>query len=149
MNNIPFRPRFRMGILLCAVGVIILLYGTQERLNERSYLWGGSGALVVGAVCVLTEVKKRNRIEKLINDGYFAWGEIICIDNPWKVNGKTFCCFRVRCIDASGATREFLSDAVSVFVVHGKVGYKVKVYMEENCVENYYIDTNSICSTVK
>ena len=101
-------------------------------------------AAVIIAAAILFCRRKDRRIQRLISGGNFVLAEITGCDGSFLVNGKSYCCFRAKWRDDSGAEHEFLSDAVRSHKVHGQTGCKVRVYLTEGSFEDYYVDPDSI-----
>ena len=134
MNEIPFRPRFGVGIILALAGGLMLTQANG---------WGIC-LLTAGAGCILTEFARRRDIRRLVSTGNFVWAEITGCDTPWKVNHTYYCCFWAQRTAPDGTACRFQSDAVSFADVQDKTGWWVKVYLDENDLDRYYMDPECI-----
>ena len=104
--------------------------------------------LILGVVFLAILAAKRNRSQKLIDEGRFVWGSIAdCVyDFNVNINGTHPYKAIVRYCDGRGMTHIFKSDNINRYPDHSLIGRTVRVYVSSENMKHYYVDMQSILS---
>ena len=138
-----------IGTIFCAIAIMTLvsLSGDVEIVGFIFLLIGGI-FLILGVVFLAILAAKRNRSQKLIDEGRFVWGTIAdCVyDFNVNINGTHPYKAIVRYCDGRGMTHIFKSDNINRYPDHSLIGRTVRVYVSSENMKHYYVDMQSILS---
>ena len=115
-------------------------------------IFGGIGGIffILGIVFLLIEWKKKKQADALLAQGRYLWGEIRdLVPNPLvRINGRNPLIAVVCYTDIYGKTHLFRSKNLSADPCQSLIGRQVKVYYQNASYQPYYVDMESVLSTM-
>ena len=128
---------------MCLICLIVAL------LREFSVAFAGIAMvgpvfLVLGAVMLVTDAKKKRTARALMENGRYVWGEIISVErNTWiRVNGNYPWYAKVRYADPAGKVHTTRSREYTARKIPDLAGRRVKVYVDGD--QRNHVDMESI-----
>lgn len=119
-------------------------------------MFAGLGALflALGIIFLVLEIKKRNRCNRLFNEGYYILAEVLDVNKNFNVQyGKHGHPYVVKCgyTDETGTLHIFKSRNINRYPGDNLIGQQVRVYLDRsdyNNFKNYYLDIDEILPRV-
>ena len=114
----------------------------------------GSIFLVLGIVFLILEMRKRNRCNHLLAEGYYVYAEVLDVNKNFNVQyGKHGHPYIVKCgyTDENGTLHVFKSRNIRQYPGNNLLGQQVRVYLDRNDYnnyKNYYMDIDEILPRV-
>lgn len=140
-----------LGSIFLALGIILAIVVSDDA-RLIGLIFGGIGSLffVLGIVFLGITWNKKRRASKLLQSGRYIWGEIAEYRFNYNVyvGNRSPVILLVRYVDPYGTTHIFKSGNVYLSFCESLVGQKVKVYVEENNFNHYYVDVDGLASNV-
>ena len=138
-----------MGSVFCSISIItIMALPADAKLIGYIFLLIGGLLLLLGIVFLAVVAAKRNRSQKLVEEGRFVWGTISdCVyDFNVNINGTHPYKAIVRYCDGRGMTHIFKSENINRYPDHSLIGKTVRVYVSSDNMKHYYVDMQSVLS---
>ena len=136
-----------MGSIFCLVAILTILKAPAE-VVFIGYIFLAIGGLFLslGILFLAIVVSKRNRSQKVIDNGHYVWGTIVdCVYNyNVNINGRHPYRAIVRYLDPMGITHIFKSIDINRFLDPSIIGRQVKVYVSNDNMKHYYVDIESL-----
>lgn len=110
--------------------------------------------LVLGITFLVFEIKRRNRCNRLLNEGYYILAEVLEINMNTSIEyGNNNHPYIVKCkyTDENGTIHIFKSRNIKLYPGDDLIGQQVRVYLDRsdyNNYKNYYLDIDEILPRV-
>lgn len=154
-----------VAITFIFIGIIFLPFGITAGVGNMTVdgsltvfviMFAGLGTLFLGfgILFVIIEMKKRNRCNRLISEGYYILAEVLDVNKNFNVQyGKHGHPYIVRCgyTDEHGTLHIFKSRNITQYPGNDIIGQQVRVYLDRNDYNNfkyYYMDIDEILPRV-
>ena len=147
-----------IGITFLPIGIVA---GMGNMVVDGSLalfviMFGGLGALflALGITFFVLEIKKRGRCNRLLNEGYYIYAEVIEVSKNYNVQyGKHGHPYVIRCgyTDETGTLHIFKSRNINRYPGDNLIGQQVRVYLDRSDYtnyKNYYMDIDEILPRV-
>lgn len=114
----------------------------------------GSIFLVLGIIFWWIEIKKRNRCNRLLAEGYYIYAEVLDVNQNFNIQyGNHGHPYVVKCgyTDETGTLHIFKSRNIRKYPGNNLIGQQVRVYLDRNDYnnfKNYYVDIDEILPNV-
>lgn len=114
----------------------------------------GSIFLVLGIVFLILEMRKRNRCNRLLAEGYYIYAEVLDVNQNFNIQyGKHGHPYVIKCgyTDETGTLHIFKSRNIRQYPGNNLIGQQVRVYLDRNDYnnyKNYYMDIDEILPNV-
>ena len=114
----------------------------------------GSIFFVLGVVFLIIEIKKRNRCNRLLAEGYYIYAEVMDVNQNFNIQyGNHGHPYVVKCgyTDENGTLHIFKSRNLTKFPGNNLIGQQVRIYLDRNDYynyKNYYMDIDEILPNV-
>ena len=114
----------------------------------------GSIFFVLGVVFLIIEIKKRNRCNRLLAEGYYIYAEVLDVNQNFNIQyGNHGHPYVVKCgyTDENGTLHIFKSRNLTKFPGNNLIGQQVRIYLDRNDYnnyKNYYMDIDEILPNV-
>lgn len=107
--------------------------------------------LVLGIVFLSRERKKRQAAKRLYESGRYIWGEVVETTPNYniRVNNRHPYVAKVRYVDAAGVIHIFTSGNLYRYPDFSVMHRQVKVYVEDDRYQAYYVDMDEILPDVQ
>ncbi len=153
------RPTTICAIVFGIIGLHFTILGASFLLSPsdpETYTTGtvfcplGTVFLIVGIILLCLDLKKRKRIQKIVSDGKYLWGEVaeIQVNYHVSVNNRHPRVLLIKYQDPAGNIHLFRSRDLYRFTDHSVIGKQVKVYYENESYKHYYVDIEGILPPV-
>ena len=114
----------------------------------------GSIFFVLGVVFLIIEIKKRNRCNRLLAEGYYIYAEVMDVNQNFNIQyGNHGHPYVVKCgyTDENGTLHIFKSRNLTKFPGNNLIGQQIRIYLDRNDYnnyKNYYMDIDEILPNV-
>lgn len=115
----------------------------------------GSIFLALGILFLVLEVKKRNRCNRLLAEGYYIYAEVLDVNQNFNIQyGNHGHPYVIKCgyTDENGTLHIFKSRNITRYPGNNLIGQQVRVYLDRNDYnnfKNYYMDIDEILPNVE
>ena len=144
-----------IGIIYAGLGGLFVILGLFFAIGLKDTeawmigtIFAGIGGifLVLGVIFLCLEWRKRRRANRLMAGGRYVWGQIVEFVPNYNVtvNGRHPYIAMVRYADGYGVTHIFKSGSLRIYPDPAAVGRQVKVYIENDTYEHYYVDMDGV-----
>lgn len=146
-----------VGLVFTGIGAIYLAVGIIISLWEKNMLvflisFGGIGLvfLIAGIICLLLEIRKRKRRNRLLNAGRYITAEIteVSISYAIKINRRYPYVVICRYEDGEGNVHLFKSRYLLFDPAPFLKDRMVRVYVEDGNFKHYYVDIDEVLPNV-
>lgn len=143
-----------IGVTFLPIGIMSYIVGwsVEGDLIVFSCSFAGTGALflVMGIVFGLIELIKRSRCNRLLKEGYYITAQVVEIDKDWAVRINRRHPYIIRCSyqDIDGTIHVFKSRSLYSYPGGIQEGQTVRVYVDRNNYNDYYVDVDEILGNV-
>ena len=147
-----------IGITFLPIGIIAGMgsMAVDGSLSVFVMMFAGLGALflTLGVIFLSLEIKKRNRCNRLLTEGYYILAEIIDVNKNFNVQyGNHGHPYVIKCgyTDENGTLHIFKSRNITRYPGNNLLGQQVRVYLDRNDYnnfKNYYMDIDEILPNV-
>ena len=152
--KLGFSPILIVGSVFSLIGLIFLgitipmsvaVYGAVDFHFFVFYLAGGI-MLILGLIFLVIPLRKRRRLQAMVNEGRYFWAEVVSVEKDFSVNvnGRHPIYLRVKTTDPQGLEHLFKSRNIMPPYVPDLIGKQVKVYAEQGNLKNYYVDSDPL-----
>jgi hypothetical protein len=136
-----------IGLIFLLVGIFIWTSFSDEvgfGVGLTFFIFGCLLLLSVGIV-LLSELNRRKRIRRLVEDNRYVWGTIESIvqNRNIRINSRHPYYALVRYRDHTGTIRTFRSRNV-MNLPNSIIGQQIKVYVDESNYRRYYVDLDRV-----
>lgn len=133
-----------LGGIFLALGILFgVLLGSEGLLACLVFVGVGGGFFLIGLLCLRSCRKKQRRMQKLLEEGRYLWGEIVeCAPNlQISVNGRHPTIATARYLAPDGTEHLFQSRNLYHWWPEngGLLHQQVKIYIEDGNMDNYYV----------
>ena len=114
----------------------------------------GSIFLILGVAFLIIEIKKRNRCNRLLAEGYYIYAEVLEVNQNFNVQyGNHGHPYVIKCgyTDENGTLHIFKSRNIIRYPGNNLIGQQVRIYLDRNDYnnyKNYYMDIDEILPNV-
>lgn len=114
----------------------------------------GSIFFVLGVVFLIIEIKKRNRCNRLLAEGYYIYAEVMDVNQNFNIQyGNHGHPYVVKCgyTDENGTLHIFKSRNLTKFPGNNLIGQQIRIYLDRNdynSFKKYYVDIDEILPNV-
>ena len=114
----------------------------------------GSIFFVLGVVFLIIEIKKRNRCNRFLAEGYYIYAEVMDVNQNFNIQyGNHGHPYVVKCgyTDENGTLHIFKSRNLTKFPGNNLIGQQIRIYLDRNDYnnyKNYYMDIDEILPNV-
>lgn len=143
-----------IGITFLPIGIAAGVGGmlVEGSLAIFVIMFAGLGALflALGIIFLVLEIKKRDRCNRLLAEGYYIYAEVLDVNKNFNVSyGKHGHPYVIRCgyEDENGILHIFKSRNINRYPGNNLIGQQVRVYLDRNDYnnfKNYYMDIDEI-----
>lgn len=147
-----------IGIAFLPIGIIAGMGNMAMGGNLTVFVivFAGVGTLFLGLgiLFMILEIKKKNRCNRLLAEGYYILAEVMDVNKNFNIQyGKHGHPYIVRCgyADEHGTLHIFKSRNISQYPGNNLIGQQVRVYLDRNDYnnyKNYYMDIDEILPKV-
>lgn len=147
-----------IGITFLPIGIIAGVgnISVDGSLAVFVIMFAGLGALFLGLgiLFLVLEMKKRNRCNRLLAEGYYILAEVVDVTKNFNVQyGKHGHPYVIKCgyEDETGTLHIFNSRNINRYPGNDLIGQQVRVYLDRNDYhnfKNYYLDIDEILPKV-
>lgn len=141
-----------LGGIYTAIGgsCTAALWNQEERLIGVVFLGIGLLFLIAGVSCLSVWIRRKHRIQKMLDAGRYVWAEVIDIVPNFgvQVNGRCVYNVMARYTDMYGTKHLFKSPNQRIIRDPDLFGRKVKVYIEDETYGFYYVDVSGLMDNV-
>lgn len=143
---LPLGGSFAIAGIVCA---LIRQYVTH--ILAICFLSTGAGFLIAGFVCLSIHISKKNRVKRLIANGYYVTAEVndITCNRMVQVNNRNPYTITAVYKDISGCAHIFKSSYLTYNPEPLLESKSVRVYTNRDDYRHYYMDLDSILPPVK
>ena len=133
-----------LGGIFLALGILFgVLLGSEGLLACLVFVGVGGVFFLIGLLCLRSCRKKQRRMQKLLEEGRYLWGEIVeCAPNlQISVNGRHPTIATARYLAPDGTEHLFQSRNLYHWRPEngGLLHQRVKIYIEDGNMDNYYV----------
>ncbi len=133
-----------LGGIFLALGILFgVLLGSEGLLACLVFVGVGGVFFLIGLLCFRACRKKQRRMQKLLEEGRYLWGEIVeCAPNlQISVNGRHPTIATARYLAPDGTEHLFQSRNLYHWRPEngGLLHQQVKIYIEDGNMDNYYV----------
>ena len=133
-----------LGGIFLALGILFgVLLGSEGLLACLVFVGVGGVFFLIGLLCLRSCRKKQRRMQKLLEEGRYLWGEIVeCAPNlQISVNGRHPTIATARYLAPDGTEHLFQSRNLYHWRPEngGLLHQQVKIYIEDGNMDNYYV----------
>jgi len=147
-----------IGATFLPIGIIagMGLMQVDGALNVFVLMFSGLGSifLVLGIIFLILEMRKRNRCNRLLEEGYYIYAEVVDVNQNFNIQyGNHGHPYVVKCgyTDEAGTLHIFKSRNLTKCPGNNLIGQQVRVYLDRNDYnnyKNYYMDIDEILPNV-
>ena len=145
-----------LGCIYTPLGGGLMLIGIIVGIATGMYPFilafgaGGGIFLTLGLTFLVISFRKKKRLEKMVAEGCYFYGEVIDVEIVRNVTVNHYNPIRlvVSMQDPMGNTHVFRSEIIHPGVRPAWIGKRVRVYAQQGNLDNYYVDVDSIEKTV-
>lgn len=150
-----------IGWIFSAIGAVFLILGIiflaqmnkAEAFKMLGFTFGGTGLLffLLGLIFLILYYTKKNKLKKIIENGYYIMAEISNIDMNYNVNVNGRCPYVIyaRYKDMNGCIHTFHSRNIFFYPAGMMKNNMVKIYTRPDNFKNYYMDIDEILPEVQ
>lgn len=133
-----------LGGIFLTLGILFgVLLGSEGLLACLVFVGVGGVFFLIGLLCLRACRKKQRRMQKLLEEGRYLWGEIVeCAPNlQISVNGRHPTIATARYLARDGTEHLFQSRNLYHWYPQsgGLLHQQVKIYIEDGNMDNYYV----------
>lgn len=143
------------SIIFGVIGTIYLVIGlmlqntppnTEEHDASIAFTILGGVFLLTTVILLVTGTIKRRRLQRIVNEGRYVWGEIadITVNYNVRVNSRNPYIVMVRHVDRNGSIHMFRSNNQYKYPDRSIIGKQVKVFYEDESFKHYYVDLDGV-----
>lgn len=150
-----------IGWIFSAIGAVFLILGIiflaqmnkAEAFKMLGFTFGGTGLLffLLGLIFLILYYTKKNKLKKIIENGYYIMAEISNIDMNYNVNVNGRCPYVIyaRYQDMNGCIHTFHSRNIFFYPAGMMKNNMVKIYTRPDNFKKYYMDIDEILPEVQ
>lgn len=157
--KIGISPSAIIGIVFTSIGAVFMLIAVIFFLQDEATLFliavsmliVGILALIVGFIFFGNYIRKRRRIRKIVEEGYYITAEIGEVSHNYnvQVNGRNPYNIRASYTDETGCVHIFQSRNLYYNPEGMLRSQMVRIYIRRNEYKEYYMDIDSILPQVE
>lgn len=147
-----------LGVTFLPIGIIagLGLMQVDGSFSVFVIMFAGLGSifLALGILFLVLELKKRNRCNRLLAEGYYIYAEVLDVNQNFNIQyGNHGHPYVVICgyTDETGTLHIFKSRNLKKYPGNNLIGQQVRVYLDRNDYnnyKNYYMDIDEILPNV-
>ena len=148
---------FWLGLPYAIIGGVFAVIGLTVAVLAQEWIFGlcfggiGLVFLILGIIFLRRESRKRQTAKQLFESGRYIWGEVIELTPNYnvRINNRHPYIAKVRYVDAVGTIHIFESPNLYRYPDTSVLQKQVKVYVEDDRFEKYYVDMDEILPDVR
>lgn len=148
---------FWLGLPYAIIGGVFAVIGLTVAVLAQEWIFGlcfgGIGLifLILGIIFLRRESRKRQTAKQLFESGRYIWGEVIELIPNYnvRINNRHPYIAKVRYVDAAGMVHIFKSPDIFQYLDQTVLHKQVKIYVEDDRFEKYYVDMDEILPDVR
>ncbi|HIV20326.1 MAG TPA: hypothetical protein IAC82_13590 [Candidatus Merdivicinus intestinigallinarum] len=138
-----------LGCIFLVLGGVLSLAVSEDGVMIGT-IFGGIGGIfaLLGAIFLFVEHRKEKQIQRLLEGGRYIEGEIVDFQTNYNVslNNRHPIIVIVRYQDLNGVAHIFKSRSLRWYPDPAVIGQTVKVYVEDDSFQKYYVDMSEVLS---
>ena len=141
-----------IGVIYSLLGIVLSQFPEDQDDATVGIVFAILGGVMLAlAVCImLYGMHYRKRLQKIVENGKYLWGEITDIVPNYhaRINNRNPYNVLVRYQDRNGVVHIFRSVNQNTYPDRSIIGKQVKVYYENEEFKRYYVDLEGVLPTV-
>ena len=139
-----------MGGVFAVIGLTVMILSGEWVFG---LCFGGIGLifLVLGIIFLRRDHRRRQTARKLYENGRYIWGEVVELAPNYniRVNNRHPYVAKIRYVDGAGVVHIFTSPNLYRYPDGSVLQKSVKVYVEDDTFQRYYVDMDEILPDVR
>ena len=148
---------FWLGLPYSIMGGVFAVIGLTVMILSREWIFGlcfgGIGLifLVLGVIFLRRDHRRRQAARRLYENGRYIWGEVVELAPNYniRVNNRHPYVAKIRYVDGAGIVHIFTSPNLYRYPDGSVLQKSVKVYVEDDTFQRYYVDMDEILPDVR
>lgn len=141
-----------VGGSFTGVGIATFFWNAGPNMIFFQLIFGGIGLplFIIGIICLLYSIKRRNRINSLISSGKYIMAEVATVNRCDNVKLNGYHPYVVTCQyqDASGNIHMFRSRYLRINPEPFLKDQMVRVYLDAEDYRYYYVDIDEVLPNI-
>lgn len=141
-----------VGSIFTGVGIATFFWNAGPDMIFFRLIFGGIGLplFIIGIICLLYSIRRRNRINSLISSGKYVMAEVARVNRCYNVKLNGYHPYVVTCQyqDASGNIHMFRSRYLRFNPEPLLKDQMVRVYLDHEDYKYYYVDIDEVLPNI-